>query len=247
MAAPAPSAISGTRRVGGLRYRARMTRQKSKSSDPIGDGLIALLHYGALAGMAYVLLTLAARGLHSVLGPSGVQGVLSLAGLAFAAWAGLKVRRRLRARQNERAWAVRQAEQDRQLHTADQMTGAEFERLVARLLVRDRLVDVRVAGGACDRGADVFAATAEGDRVVVQCKRYQPNRAVTSQEMQLFVGMAWHEHRAQKPLYVTTSRFTREAQAIAAKNGIYLIGRNELGQWMQGSHAFATASAPILA
>ncbi|MGN6131678.1 MAG: restriction endonuclease, partial [Nocardioidaceae bacterium] len=84
------------------------------------------------------------------------------------------------------------------------MTGTQFENLVRRLLERDALTKVTVAGGSADRGADVVGRTADGHRVVVQCKRYALGRKVTSPEMQLFVGMAWHEHNADRPLYVTT-------------------------------------------
>lgn len=80
-----------------------MARRKTQQSDPMADVAIAFLHYGAVAGLAYVLLTLAARGLYSVLGPTGVKGVLLGFGLVLATWVGFRIRRRLQAHERERA------------------------------------------------------------------------------------------------------------------------------------------------
>ena len=84
----------------------------------------------------------------------------------------------------------------------------------------------------------------QGHRVVVQCKRYARSRGVSSTEMQLFVGMAWHEHSADISLYVTTARYTAEAKRVAARNGVYIVGRKELGRWMSGGSALGVAEAP---
>ena len=61
----------------------------------------------------------------------------------------------------------------------------------------------------------------QGHRVVVQCKRYARSRGVSSTEMQLFVGMAWHEHSADISLYVTTARYTAEAQSRGTKRCLH--------------------------
>ena len=70
--------------------------------------------------------------------------------------------------------------------STDGMSGPQFERLVARLLQRDRLTDVRIPGGSGDLGADVLGRGANG-LVVIQCKRYSQHRNVSSPDMQKFL------------------------------------------------------------
>lgn len=181
------------------------------------------------------------------LGPIGVRLVFGVVVAGAGAWLWSHYRGKQRLHAERVARAIWQAERDRHLPTADVMSGTEFEHLVKRLLIRDGFTDVRVAGGAGDRAADVIAQSPRGHRVVVQCKRYGATRSVRSAEMQLFIGVARYEHKAEHPLYVTTSRYTKQASALAAKHGIYLIGRYELGKWMSGSTAFAAAQAPTIA
>ena len=172
-----------------------------------------------------------------------LAGVVALALLTL--WVSYRVVRGVRQARRKSAYTRWLAERDRHLVVADVMTGPQFEQLVRRLLVRDALSDVRVGGGSGDRGADVFGRTPEGHQVVVQCKRYAlGRRKVTSPEMQLFVGMAWNEHGADRPLYVTTTDYTPEAEKVARKHGVYLIGRAELARWMAGAPVFDAAIPP---
>lgn len=172
-----------------------------------------------------------------------LAGAVVLALLSL--WVIHRVVRGIRQARRKSAHARWQAERDRHLVTADVMTGPQFEHLVRRLLIRDELSDVRVGGGSGDRGADVFGRTPEGHQVVVQCKRYAlGRRKVTSPEMQLFVGMAWNEHNADRPLYVTTTDYTPHAETLARKHGVYLIGRAELARWMAGAPVFDAAIPP---
>jgi len=221
------------------------TRGRGKKADPIEDfftkGFTQLAVVLTVVAIAWALVS----EFLTAIGPTGVRILGGLAASAAGAWVWSRQSRKRRIRSQSVAHAIWQAGQDRLLETADVMNGTEFEHLVKRLLIRDGFNDVRVAGGACDRGADVFARSPSGLRVVVQCKRYRQARSVKSAEMQLFVGMAWNEHNAQRPLYVTTSQYTREARAVAAKHGIYLIGRTQLGTWMSGGTAFDSALAPI--
>ncbi|HMA47526.1 MAG TPA: restriction endonuclease, partial [Frankiaceae bacterium] len=128
----------------------------------------------------------------------------------------------------------RQAWLDRQVSTTDGMTGPEFERLVARLLVRDGHTRVQVAGGANDLGADVVGIDPAGRRVVVQCKRYT-GHPVDSPAVQRFLGTVWQHHGADVGVIVTTSRFTAPAARLAARHGLHLVDRRRLAEWMAGT------------
>ncbi len=64
----------------------------------------------------------------------------------------------------------------------DAMNGRTFERHVAKLLRRDGCTNVVVQGGHGDRGVDIIALTADGRRLVVQCKRFAPYLNITSPE-----------------------------------------------------------------
>ena len=71
----------------------------------------------------------------------------------------------------------------------DSMTGPEFEQYVAGLMRRTGFRAVQVTGQAADLGADITAATPDGRRVVVQCKRY--SGSVGSPHVQRLNGTAW--------------------------------------------------------
>jgi Restriction endonuclease len=81
--------------------------------------------------------------------------------------------------------------------------------------------------GRGDLGADVIGVDPQGQRVVVQCKRYfgQP---VTSGDMHRFLGTVWAEHRADTGVFVTTSRFTPAALALGRRNGLHMLDRGAL-------------------
>ena len=114
------------------------------------------------------------------------------------------------------------------------MTGTQFEERIQLLLEDDGCEDVRVVGGAGDRGADLTAISPYGDRIVVQCKRYKAANPVRDPEMQRFLGTARQVHNAAIPLFVTTSRFTLPAQRLAREHGIVLVDGLALDAWMAG-------------
>ncbi len=157
--------------------------------------------------------------------------LLAMAALALVTLACWRLRV-LRAR--GRARAARQAELDRHVATTDSMNGTQFEHLVARLLRRDGWRDVHVTGGSGDLGADVTARhPGDGSLLVVQCKRYS-GRAVSSPDLQRFLGTVFHHHRADHALYVTTSYYSRPAHQLASSNGVQLLDRQALANWMTG-------------
>ncbi|CAL9306873.1 restriction endonuclease [Streptomyces sp. SudanB52_2052] len=117
----------------------------------------------------------------------------------------------------------------------DAMNGREFEERVAELLRRDGCTGVIVRGGGRDRGVDITALTADGRRVVVQCKRFAPHLSITSPDVQKFIGAAKVLHASDVALYVATCPFTRDALNIAAESGITAVHRGLLEEWSAGA------------
>ncbi|MFI9111713.1 restriction endonuclease [Streptomyces venezuelae] len=107
----------------------------------------------------------------------------------------------------------------------------EFEHTVAALCARDGCTSVKVVGGAGDLGADVLATTADGRRVVIQCKRYAPDHRVGSPDLQRFGGTCWSVHEADVAALVTTSSFTDPALDYAASCGILCVDGPALSAW----------------
>ncbi|WP_030930407.1 restriction endonuclease [Streptomyces sp. NRRL B-24720] len=116
----------------------------------------------------------------------------------------------------------------------DAMNWREFEQHIASLLRRDGCTDVEIHGGSGDRGADITAYTADGRRLVVQCKNFAPYRSVWSGEMQKFVGTKTL-HQADVAVYVATCPFSREALDIALQVGVTAIHRGLLEAWSAGA------------
>ncbi|MFI8825692.1 restriction endonuclease [Streptomyces sp. NPDC053431] len=114
-------------------------------------------------------------------------------------------------------------------HSAADADG--FEHTVAALCVRDGCGAVEVVGGAGDLGADVVATTADGRRVVLQCKRYAPDHRVGSPDLQRFGGTCFTVHGADVAVLVTTSSFTVPALEYAASCGILCVDGTALDAW----------------
>jgi restriction system protein len=105
---------------------------------------------------------------------------------------------------------------------------AFFERLVVDLLVKmgyggSRSDAGRAIGKSGDGGIDgIINEDRLGlDVVYIQAKRWNDN-AVSRPEIQKFVG-ALTGHRARKGVFITTSTFTKEAQAFATNNEFKVI------------------------
>ncbi|WP_037730742.1 restriction endonuclease [Streptomyces roseochromogenus] len=116
----------------------------------------------------------------------------------------------------------------------DAMNGRTFEHHIAELLRRDGCTDVVVQGGHGDRGVDIIGLTADGRRLVVQCKRFAPYLNITSPDVQKFVGAAKVLYSAEVALFVATCPFTRDALNIAAEAGITAVHRGVLEEWSAG-------------
>ncbi|WP_079273073.1 restriction endonuclease [Streptomyces sp. TN58] len=126
-----------------------------------------------------------------------------------------------------------------------------FEHAVAALCARDGCTSVEVVGGAGDLGADVLATTADGRRVVLQCKHYAEDNRVGSQDLQRFGGTCYAVHEADVAVLVTTSSFTAPAAEYADTCGIVRVDGEALAAWTEQqapppweSPAGAPASGP---
>lgn len=111
------------------------------------------------------------------------------------------------------------------------MSPRQFEQAVASLCRRDGCNDARAVGGAGDLGADVIATTPDGQRVVIQCKRYGPKTKVGSPDLQRFGGTCFSVHKAHVAAVVTTSLFTTPARQYARQHGIILLDQRALSSW----------------
>lgn len=108
------------------------------------------------------------------------------------------------------------------------MTWQAFEHHVADLLRRDGCTDVVVRRAHSDRGIDITGRTADGRTVAVQCKNRAGRWTVPSADMQKFAGAARAVDRVDVALFVATSNFSSEAQAIADLSGVITVARGEL-------------------
>lgn len=108
----------------------------------------------------------------------------------------------------------------------------EFEEVVAQFLVSQGFEDVMRVGGAGDLGVDIVCHDDEDQKVIVQCKRYQPSHRVGSPELQLFLG-ALTIHQAEYGIFVTTSTYTQSARALAKKHLVHLIDGPQLGSLLR--------------
>jgi restriction endonuclease Mrr len=88
---------------------------------------------------------------------------------------------------------------------------------------------IRLAGGANDRGIDIYLAK-EGQRAVVQCKRYR--QKVTPSQIRDFIG-AMNGAGVETGYFVTTSGYTRAAREAAERSSyhIHLVNGRDLGRW----------------
>ncbi|WP_078959804.1 restriction endonuclease [Streptomyces sp. NRRL B-24085] len=169
-----------------------------------------------------------------------LTGFLLVGAAATIGWRLWRTDRLLRGR--DRRWRQQDAVAAgrRTLAEVDVMTGTEFEELVAGLCRRDGCTEVRRVGGAGDNGADVLGRLPDGRTMVVQCKRYAPNRAVPNRELRDLLGARVH-FRADVAVFVTTSRFTGPSERFAVEHGILAVHRDLLGLWNSGASLLSLA------
>ncbi|WP_234313666.1 restriction endonuclease [Streptomyces sp. NBRC 109706] len=157
-----------------------------------------------------------------------------LAGAAALSWWGWRAHRHAVA--GEREWRRQDAvlANNRSLADVDELSGTQFEELVAARLRADGCTEVERVGGGGDQGRDIAGQLPDGRGMVVQCKRYAPHRAVGAPAMQRLLGTRTH-FAADIALCVTNTRYTAQAVEFARANGIALVHRDLLGPWLGGA------------
>lgn len=110
-----------------------------------------------------------------------------------------------------------------------------FEHAMADLAKRDPNVrDTQVSGGKNDRGLDVLVRLHNGDRYLIQCKRWKGR--VGSEEVMKINGTYRDIHGCIGAAIVTTSAFTMDAQRTNAMlpTPLRLIDGRGLARWASG-------------
>ncbi|MEU3315426.1 restriction endonuclease [Streptomyces sp. NPDC006662] len=194
------------------------------------DAVLALGLLGtAVAGVAAFVKAASADGVRMPVAPVAAVAVLLL-GVFLAKWSLAPVRRRP-AGYTETPAELPDVGGDALDHAAVDADG--FEHTVAALCARDGCTAVEVVGGAGDLGADVLATTADGRRVVLQCKHYAEDHRVGSQDLQRFGGTCFAVHGADVAVLVTTSSFTAPAAEYADTCGILRVDGEALAAWTE--------------
>lgn len=129
----------------------------------------------------------------------------------------------------------------------DNLSGVEFEGLVAALLARMgfRVETTRVSG---DGGIDIVATFEKpllGGRYLVQCKRFSPASPVGAPLVREFYGAVRADHKAVKGILITTSSFTDQAKEFADNLPLELIDREALDRLLR-EHDIEGSPTPTL-
>ena len=136
------------------------------------------------------------------------------------------------------------------LQTIKQCSPTFFERLVVELLVKmgyggSRVDAGRAVGRSGDGGIDgIIKEDKLGlDVIYIQAKRWDEN-TIGRREIQQFAG-ALQGQRANKGIFITTSRFTREALEFVSQIGskIVLVDGEQLAQLMMDNNVGVSVAA----
>jgi len=106
----------------------------------------------------------------------------------------------------------------------------DFEVFVARLLESQGFTNVAVIGRSGDRGVDVLGVDPDGQRTVVQCKRYLSVN-VAAAPIQRLDSYA-RTRGAVRKIVVATSDFTQAARDEANITDTELVNAEELERWV---------------
>lgn len=135
----------------------------------------------------------------------------------------------------------------------EELTAATAEELLSRLIAGDDrffesvVLDVLVAmgyGGSKREAAQRVGRSGDGgidgviredrlglDAIYVQAKKWRPDRHVGPRDVREFIG-ALQDAEALKGVFLTTSRFSADAQALAERRRIVLIDGRTLAELM---------------
>lgn len=125
-----------------------------------------------------------------------------------------------------RAKQAKQEEENRQRLTRikkqDKITPRDFEHEVAWVFNTLTPYKAIVSGGAGDGGIDIKVMKGTALRSVVQCKKYDPKRALPPQYVRELSAVK-QQHHVSSAYLVTTAYFTPATEKEAEKYGIKLI------------------------
>jgi DnaJ-domain-containing protein 1 len=125
----------------------------------------------------------------------------------------------------------------RTLEQLQQLTGREFEDLIAGLFREDGYT-VRQCGGSGDEGIDLIIEISMS-KDVVQCKRWKSD--VGSPVVRDFYGALMHAS-ARHGFIITTASFSESAHSFARGKAISLISGPDLIRWIDGSYSARCAA-----
>jgi restriction system protein len=125
------------------------------------------------------------------------------------------------------------------------LSPTQFEVAVADLLRVLGYRSVKRVGGAGDLAADIVCRDSQGRSVVVQCKRYAPHVSIGSPAIQHFIGMQAIHHRAERGIFVTTSRYSKPAVNLAAQHAIMLVDGEALSRLLLKIHGEVPRSVNV--
>lgn len=113
------------------------------------------------------------------------------------------------------------------IHDVDGMSGRDFEIFLSNVFER-KGYKVRLTPETGDQGADIILEKF-GEITVVQAKNY--SQTVGNSAVQQVVGSIKH-YNAHRAMVVTNNYFTKSARELASSNGVILIDREKLLEWL---------------
>lgn len=127
---------------------------------------------------------------------------------------------------SNKSYIARKVENQKNDNSVDisSLDGYEFEKLIIKLLQKEKYIDAIRIGGAGDRGVDIIAKDPlnPGKKVLFQCKRWVAN--VDSTPIQRLHSMkTMYGDEISRAVCITTSNYTKEAKIIANSTNVELI------------------------
>lgn len=105
--------------------------------------------------------------------------------------------------------------------------GKEFEEYLYRLFLALGYEDAYKTVSSRDFGADLVFTDRDGERNVIQAKRYAESNPVgISAVQEIYSSMRYYG--ASKSIVIASSRYTEACEILAGYNGVRLIDRSEL-------------------
>jgi restriction system protein len=141
-----------------------------------------------------------------------------------------RVRREEQEREAERQEEARKRKV-RTLEGLQQLSGKEFEDLIASLFRKDGYT-VRQCGGSGDQGIDLILYITNTEKDVVQCKRWKSD--VGSPVVREFYGAMMHSN-ARHGFIITTAVFSSSARRFVTGKPITLISGQDIIRWIDNA------------